>query len=378
LQKVKVHIISFDVPYPADYGGVIDVFFKVKALSEAGCEIYLHCFQYGREKAPLLAEYCKEVYYYERKTGLRGFSFVIPYIIASRSSSKLLIRLAENIAPVLFEGVHSCYSLNHKALEQRVKLIRSHNIEHDYYRQLKKREGSWLRNLYFRFEAYLLSKYERSLNNANAFIALSENDKEFWRDAYPNKKVEFIPPFHPFQYSDIPTGKGSYCLYHGNLNHPENEEAALFLLNEVIPKVNIDFIIAGRKATARVRELATRLNHCSLMENLSENEMKNLIGGAQINVLPTFQISGMKLKFIYSLFHGRHIIANDAMMSGTGLDRLCNLAENPDEFIQQINRLKDLPFTDGDKEMRIQALRTNYDTKKNAEKIITYLQEKLP
>ena len=30
-----LHIISFDVPYPANYGGVIDVFYRVKALTEA-------------------------------------------------------------------------------------------------------------------------------------------------------------------------------------------------------------------------------------------------------------------------------------------------------------------------------------------------------
>ncbi len=26
-----IHLISFDVPFPADYGGVIDVFYKIKA-----------------------------------------------------------------------------------------------------------------------------------------------------------------------------------------------------------------------------------------------------------------------------------------------------------------------------------------------------------
>ena len=31
-----LHVIAFDVPYPANYGGVIDVFYRVKALSEAG------------------------------------------------------------------------------------------------------------------------------------------------------------------------------------------------------------------------------------------------------------------------------------------------------------------------------------------------------
>ncbi len=30
-----LHIISFDVPAPPDYGGVIDVYYKAKALAES-------------------------------------------------------------------------------------------------------------------------------------------------------------------------------------------------------------------------------------------------------------------------------------------------------------------------------------------------------
>ena len=47
---MRIHIISFDVPLPANYGGVIDVFYKIKALHKAGIKIKLHCFYYGREK----------------------------------------------------------------------------------------------------------------------------------------------------------------------------------------------------------------------------------------------------------------------------------------------------------------------------------------
>ncbi|MCX6283192.1 MAG: mannosyltransferase, partial [Bacteroidetes bacterium] len=40
-----LHIVSFDIPYPPDYGGVIDVYYKIKTLSEAGVKIHLHCFE---------------------------------------------------------------------------------------------------------------------------------------------------------------------------------------------------------------------------------------------------------------------------------------------------------------------------------------------
>ena len=45
-----IHVVSFDVPYPANYGGVIDVFHRLKALHKNGYKIILHCFEYGRDK----------------------------------------------------------------------------------------------------------------------------------------------------------------------------------------------------------------------------------------------------------------------------------------------------------------------------------------
>jgi hypothetical protein len=45
-----LHIICHDVPWPADYGGVVDLFYKIKALHDEGVKIKLHCFDYGRGK----------------------------------------------------------------------------------------------------------------------------------------------------------------------------------------------------------------------------------------------------------------------------------------------------------------------------------------
>ena len=54
MQNKHLHIISFDVPYPANYGGVIDVFYKIKALHAKCVKIHLHCFEYGRAEARVL------------------------------------------------------------------------------------------------------------------------------------------------------------------------------------------------------------------------------------------------------------------------------------------------------------------------------------
>lgn len=140
-----LHIVCHDVPYPVDYGGVFDLFCKVKALYELNIRIHLHCFEYGRRPQPELNKYCEEVNYYPRNEGHKGFSTVIPYIVASRSSADLITNLRKDSYPVLLEGIHCTYPLYCDALQNRKVILRLHNVEYDYYHQLFHHEKSLLK-----------------------------------------------------------------------------------------------------------------------------------------------------------------------------------------------------------------------------------------
>ncbi|MCZ2222639.1 MAG: mannosyltransferase, partial [Chitinophagales bacterium] len=127
-----LHIICFTVPYPPDYGGVIDLFWKLPALKKAGVQIHLHCFDYGRGQQNELNKYCTTVQYYQRKTGISGINFSMPYIVSSRKNNELLDNLLKDDYPILMEGVHSSYLLNDKRFDNRKKIVRLHNVEYEY------------------------------------------------------------------------------------------------------------------------------------------------------------------------------------------------------------------------------------------------------
>ena len=244
MQPAKLHIVSYDVPYPPDYGGAIDLFYKIKSLSEAGCEIYLHCYEYGRGHTSELEKYCKAVWFYPRKTGWKGISLSLPYIVYSRRDKALLQRLQEIDAPILFEGIHTTLYLSHPSLKTRYKAVRTHNIEYQYYLQLSQKKNSFFAKTYLKIETALIRKYERKLYDANAFFELSLSDRDYFKEQYPTAQHTFLAPFHPYdEVSSLP-GTGTYCLYHGNLSHPENREAVLFLLNEVFAGTDIPIVIA--------------------------------------------------------------------------------------------------------------------------------------
>ena len=69
MEKQRVNIIAFDVPYPPNYGGIVDVFYKLKSLHEEGLSITYHCFYYKGHNPPTkeLEKYCDKLIYYERK-----------------------------------------------------------------------------------------------------------------------------------------------------------------------------------------------------------------------------------------------------------------------------------------------------------------------
>ncbi len=167
-----IHIISFDVPYPPNYGGVIDVFFKVRALHAKGVKVHLHCFQYGREGANVLTKYCESVKYYPRNVAKSQLFMKQPYIVISRDSERLVTDLLNDDYPILFEGIHTCNALIDPRLADRFKIVRTHNIEHDYYTNLAKVESNIFKRYYFYNEASKLETFESVLQKAQIIAAI--------------------------------------------------------------------------------------------------------------------------------------------------------------------------------------------------------------
>lgn len=368
MQNQQLHIISFDVPYPANYGGVIDVYYKLKALHEQGIRIHLHCFEYGRAEAIQLESLCEKVYYYKRIMNKSLLFNVLPFVVVTRASEKLMENLLRDSAPILFEGLHSCFHLNDARLKDRKKIVRTHNIEHDYYKNLQKVERSVFKKVYFGMEAKKLEHFERVLKNATAVVAISPSDAAYLSEHYPN--VQSIGAFHPNTSVQIREGKGAFCLYHGNLEVGENNEAALFLVNEVFAGLTIPLIIAGRKPSQELKNAVAQHRHIQLKANISTQEIDELIQDAQINVLPTFQATGIKLKLLAALFKGRHCIVNPPMVSNTGLEELCVIAPDAPQMAEQIRRCFETVFDKSEIRKRSGILEQQFSNVENARKLI--------
>jgi hypothetical protein len=368
-----LHIISFDVPYPADYGGVIEVFYKIKTLHQLGIKVHLHCYEYGRGVQPELDKFCEDVKYYRRCEGHKGFSHKLPYIVCSRSNKELTEDLLTDDYPILLEGIHCSYLLHDPRFDQRKVILRLHNVEYKYYRQLSLYAKSVFKKIYYLYESRLLKKYEKSISLRSMILAFTQHDAEVYQDEFGTKNIFCLPVFSPYEKVDCDESLGCFCLYHGNLSVAENEAAVIWLLRKVFNDINVPFVIAGKKPSMKLIRIANRYQHTCLITDPSVEEMQDIVAKAQINILPSFNCTGIKLKLLNALFNGKHCVVNDEAVRGTPLRPVCHLCNNPPAFKQKIADLYNTRFTREESVCRQRLLSEHFDNTKNGERLVRWI-----
>lgn len=366
-----IHIVSFDIPCPVNYGGVIDVFFKLKALTERGLKVHFHCFEYGREHSERLESLCETTHYYKRDMSFANFFSKIPFIVTSRISESLIQDLKQDDYPIILEGLHSCGVLLDPRMKNRKIFVRTHNVEHEYYKYLAETEKNLRKKLFLRIESRKLRKFESILAKASGILAISNKDYEYFKKSYDN--VYLIPAYAGFDKVDILEGQGDYVLYHGKLDVSENYNAAEFLIKEVFKGLDVKLKIAGMNPPHHLVKCAESEPNVELIENPEDDDLQELIRNAQINILVTAQSTGLKLKLLNALFNGRYCVVNDKMVEGLDINDLCIVANTANELKTVISDLMTKPFVEEQVEIRKSRMDAFYNPSHATDRLVELL-----
>lgn len=366
-----VHIVSLDVPFPADYGGAIDIYYRIKALYELGFKITLHCFEYGRGKHKELDRITSCVHYYKRKKRVFDLVGENPFIVQSRSTNALLNNLLQDDAPILFEGLHTTFFLADTRLKDRIKLVRTHNVEHQYYNGLANK-ATGLKKRYFRSEARKLKKFEQILKNADHILTIQKNDYNHFSALH--KSVYLLNASAPENNINEYVETEPYCLFHGNLSVPENNTAAFWMLETFKQIPDISLIIAGKDPSEMLAHKCIEQG-VTLVANPGTKKMNVLLRNARVHVLHTEQPTGLKLKLLAALQTSGHVVVNTGMTVGTDFDTLCTVADSRRSFGNRIIQLFSERLPQEDFLHRRKHIDKNYDTKKNCEIIAQLISD---
>ncbi|MDZ7612592.1 MAG: glycosyltransferase [Flavobacteriaceae bacterium] len=301
----------------------------------------------------------------EKKSSLQTFSY-LPYIVSTRASRALLKNLKTIKAPILFEGLHSTFPLFKHKFDDRIILVRTHNIEHAYYKGLASSETNFMNRLFFYAESFKLKLYEKVLKRADYILPISLSDHAYFQERYKVPSI-LIPPFHANKLVRKPSKKGYFALYHGDLKVPDNQKAVEYLY-KVFKSVDYPLVIAGNLDYSPIDAKTCRNKKISFIQLENDEQLMELFKRAHVNVLPTFQNTGIKLKLINSLFNSRFCLCHPNMVKGTGLENLCVEAKSKSEFIKQMYRLMEQEYSEEDIAIREHVLE-DFKTEANARTI---------
>ncbi len=343
MQNKPLHIISFDNPFPANYGGVIDVFYKIKALKELGFDIYLHCFFDTNDTiADELKQITKQLFFYKKNRNPLFMFSSTPFAVKSRNHKDILKNILAIDAPILYEGLQSSMVKNKLKNLSYKQYLRLHNLEANYFYGAYKSEKNWVKKFLYYTDYIKYKKYQDCISEFDTVFTLSVFETNYV--ASFSKNAKYIPVFHGNKTMQNISEYGNYAFYHGDLRLADNKKSVAFLI-QIFKKIpDYKLIIASNNGEQFVKSQIADSNTISFVSIENKQHLDALLMNAHINLMYSFQQSGTKLKLVNALFKSRFCLINSNMVDDPKIISLCEMAETEQEFELKIIQLKSQPF----------------------------------
>ncbi|MEF9480211.1 hypothetical protein OWR28_23170 [Chryseobacterium sp. 1B4] len=350
----ELHIISFNYPYPPSYGGIIDVYYKIKALSDLGIKIHLHCFidQIPSTIDREIKEITENVFFYRKKKNPLLYFLPTPFAAAIRNSDTFLKNLEKNKAPILFEGLQTTHIIRFLRDSDHKLYLRYHNNEREYYKGLSLSEKNIFKKVIYKIESLKYSGYQKKLlKKFEAVFCLSE--KEYNEVETYSGNARLIHIFHGNESVKVLDRKGKYFLFHGDLTTADNKRA----LNETIdlfktlPQYKL--VVASDRATEDIKRKISTVENISLTPIQTTENLYRLLEDAHANILISYQNSGTKVKLFNTLYNSRFVIINENITDDPFLMNLCLYGADMNEIRRQIITSAEKEFHETEKRKEI-------------------------
>ncbi len=309
---MKLVVLTSRIPYPLEKGDKLRIFHQIKHLSKKH-EICLICLNESSHDIDTseLEELITELHIVplaKWKIPFRLFfaifhnlPFQVEYFLERKNKKKI-------------EAIIQDFNPNHIYCQ----LIRTSEYAKDLFqfdktldymdafsaaamRRAKTEKG--FRKLFWKIENERVKKYERSIYDYfNHHSIITEQDRNLL--AIPsNKKISIVPngvDTNHFKNSHI--FKKYDIVFAGNMNYPPNIAAAIFLIEEILPKLksqfpNVTVLIAGANPAAEVKNLACE----SVFISGWMNDIREAYCESRVFVAPMFIGAGMQNKILEAM-----------------------------------------------------------------------------
>ncbi len=232
-----------------------------------------------------------------RDTAMRDLQF-------RNFSAALLRAVTEHSWQALIVIQSSCAHWLDAVPRTPVSVLVLHDVRALVYERQARTAPSWWRWLTCWHEAWRYRRFERAYcQRYDLVITVSPADELWVRQHYAPTRVVTIPiPVDSTYFAPLPEQREAPAriLFTGMMNHPPNEDAALFFARDVFPRIQAthpaaEFWIVGRDPTPAVRALA---QHPGIVVTGTVPDIRPYIAEATVVVVPLRFGAGMRQKIL--------------------------------------------------------------------------------
>ena len=358
--------MCWELPYPPNQGGRVDSWRRVEALHKQGVAIQLICWAYedlppadmavvlGTVDALRVITIRRDIYFRLRKL---VFLYRYPLMAAVRKLSFDEFRVVSHevamFSPelIFLDGIHG--GVLGISLSKNLSLplvVRSHNIEHQYYRALYSSASGIRAKIKLGLSLLNLKRHEFNvLSKSSLFLDISVADLKYW-DTQGLKNGKWLPTFYSFgtrfespsKSNALAPKTPTYDIcFLGNLNSPNNVEGIRWLIYEVFPIViselqDVKLLLAGSNPNDDIKKMCKEVPGLYLHANPAD--VNTVYRDSCVLVNPVLRGSGVNVKSIEMLLTGNQVVTTPQGVAGLPNDilDLFNVASTSILFAEKI------------------------------------------
>jgi glycosyltransferase involved in cell wall biosynthesis len=384
----SILLVAMDFPYPPGHGAAVDMWTRLLVLKEMGYRVDLLATVNDMPNPDLMRMVQQRVgnlWIVRRRRTPQSFLSLLPFQVQSRMDLGN-IQLDPPYGAIVLESEYVAAFLKNPAARHSKLILRVHNQQVGYFRDLAQGAKGWLKKLYYYSESLRFRSFSpQVIRKCDLLWFISDRERQEHVGNYPEHKSKsyFVPTqVNPKTLRPFVAG-GRTVLFIATLTITHNTDAIAWFIEKVHPLLSelegYTFQVAGRtagKPIPRLKQLVHQQHNVLLEED--PVELDSLYRNAAVFVNPVICGAGVKIKLIQALAAGMPVVSTAMGMEGTGFEPSIHLlvADTPQEFAACVRRLMLDPTLAQSLVRNAQAfLSQRYDMKANMQETLSEIFE---
>ena len=224
--------------------------------------------------------------------------------------------------------------------------MRSHNLEHEIWKNLANGQRNPLKKWYFNLAARRLLKYEiQSFSRYDTLVPISEVDFNKYETLNYNRPYCVCPVglnMNSYVSRTNTIDKNIKLGYIGSLDWMPNIEGILWFTNKVWSRIlnsfsNVEFHLAGRNAVPKL----TQQLPDTIQYHGEVNDAKEFLQNLNCVIVPLFAGSGIRVKILESMAMGKVVMSSQKGFEGIPIKNGINgfVIESSNDIIKALENL---------------------------------------